>query len=1028
MKKIILFVLLWVSLIGISVAEDITDFSFTTDPIQCVSTDPITIRFDSKDFDIDSKWGSAYVWIWIDGVGNPPNQGLWNSTNEAFKMTREGTSSIYTYTFTPTSLWSGTDFSSITKIGFLIKDKSGNGKTEDLSITLTDNAISVTTSPIAFNSADQVTLTVDTKEQGTFNGWGDVYLWIWQKGIADVSNPSDQGAWGDTNEKYKMTQVAGTTKYTYTFTPTELWSGIPGSQMQQIGVLFKKKDGSENTEDYFLDVVSGGFMLDTDGVEKGQQIEVGKTLSFTSTSTESALLSVVIDNQKVKELNGTTISYDFTPNEVKSGSIEIQALKSGQIISNKYLYLSYKAPVSEKRPEGSTTGISYPTTTSARLVLFAPHKQNVFVLGDFNDWEVGTAYQMKKDGDYFWLDITGLTSGDQYAFQYYIDGSILVADPYTDMILDPWNDQHITEATYPNLKPYPTGKTEGIVSVLQPGQMPYSWEVDEFTVPKPSKLMIYELLVRDFDAKHSYEGVINHLDYLQSLNVNVIELMPINEFDGNSSWGYNPNFYFAPDKYYGPKNDLKRLVDECHKRGMAVIIDLVLNHSWGQSPFYLMYKEGDKPSSDNPWYNVNHNFENKDAQWGEDFNHESEATRALVDSINSYWMSEYKIDGFRFDFTKGFSNNFKPVASDPWGSNYDQDRIDNLERMSSEIWKRNPDALVILEHLAVNSEDKALADYGMLMWGNMNHDGGQALKGYGSNFTGADFKTRGFNDMNLIGYMESHDEQRIAYMAKESGLINGSYNTREVPTMCERLRANGALFFLIPGPKMIWQFGEVGYDFSIDLNGRTGEKPIRWDYIGNLDRNKVYKDYARFAELKKNDEVFSTSTFDYSLDGKGKYLRLHYKGKEVVIVGNFDVRKLDVSVDIPTSGTWYDMVTKATTQLNTGSHSFSLEPGEYRILSNYDPDTNTANFELKVERSAKVYPIPATDRIFVESKFAVESYQVYDIIGNKISTKEINSTANNVWSVPLYGIESGIYFLVLEYKNMNIEKVMFVVR
>ncbi|QZT35970.1 T9SS type A sorting domain-containing protein [Halosquirtibacter xylanolyticus] len=1028
MKRIILLVLLWTSIVGAGVAENITDFSFTTVPEECTSNAPITIRFDAKNFDVESKWGGAYVWIWIDGVGNPSNQGDWSNTNDAFKMTREGTSSVYTYTFTPTTLWAGTDFSSISRIGFLVKDKSGSGKTSDLSISFAENTISVTTSPASFNSADQVTLTVDTKGQDTFDGWGNIYLWIWQEGMTGVTNPSDQGTWGDTSEKYKMEHVPGTTKYRYTFTPTELWPGIPGSLMSKLGVLFKKKDGSKSSDNFYFDVTKGGFMLDTEGLDNGQQILEGSTLSFTSTATESASLSIYIDNIKVKEVSGNTISYDFIPSGVKSGTIEIQAAKGGQVISNKFTYLSYGATVSEERPEGAIAGISYPTATSARLVLYAPNKQNVFVLGDFNTWEVSSPYQMKRDGDYYWLDINGLTSGEEYAFQYFIDGTILVADPYTDKILDPWNDQYITNETYPDLKGYPVGKTEGIVSVLQPGQTPYKWSVNDFTVPQSSKLMIYELLVRDFDSKHTYQGVLDHLDYLESLNVNVIELMPVNEFDGNSSWGYNPNFYFAPDKYYGPKNDLKRLVDECHKRGMAVVIDLVLNHSWGQSPFYLMYKNGDKPSSDNPWYNVDHNFENPDAQWGEDFNHDSEATRALVDSINSYWMSEYKIDGFRFDFTKGFSNNYKPNDSDPWGSKYDQDRIDNLERMSSEIWKRNSDALVICEHLAENAEDKVLADYGMLLWGNMNTSGYKSLEGNGGDFTGADYKTRGFSNMNLIAYMESHDEERIAYKAETYGAINGSYNTREIPTMCERLRANGALFFLIPGPKMMWQFGEVGYDYSIDENGRTGEKPIRWDYIGELNRNKVYQDYARFAELKRNDEVFSTSDYDYSLNNKGKYIRLHLNGKEVVIVGNFDVSAKGITVDIPTSGTWHNMVTKETTQLSAGNNSINLQPGEYRILSNYDPDTSTGISDKLVNSEVNVYPIPASDRLFVESKSDVISYQVYDILGNKMSFSEIKYTSNEVWNIPLNGFDSGIYFLVLEYKNKNIEKVMFIVR
>lgn len=146
--------------------------------------------------------------------------------------------------------------------------------------------------------------------------------------------------------------------------------------------------------------------------------------------------------------------------------------------------------------------------------------------------------------------------------------------------------------------------------------------------------MVYEMHIRDFTAEHSFSAAKDKLSYLKQLGINAIELMPVNEFEGNSSWGYNPSFYFAVDKYYGAKNELRAFVDECHQQGMAVIIDLVLNHSFGQSPFYLLYRDADgTPSADNPWYNKESNIPNKDLQWGYDFNHQSTYTRALVDSV-----------------------------------------------------------------------------------------------------------------------------------------------------------------------------------------------------------------------------------------------------------------------------------------------------------------------------------------------------------------------------------------------------------
>ena len=134
---------------------------------------------------------------------------------------------------------------------------------------------------------------------------------------------------------------------------------------------------------------------------------------------------------------------------------------------------------------------------------------------------------------------------------------------------------------------------------------------------------------------------------------------------------------------------------------MAVVIDMVLNHSYGQSPLVRLYFENGKPTAENPWYNVTSNFQNPDAQWGYDFNHESADTKAFVDSVTSYWLTYYKVDGFRFDFTKGFSNTV--YGPSDWGSAYDASRIAILERMTDKIKAVNPNAYVIFEHLADNS-------------------------------------------------------------------------------------------------------------------------------------------------------------------------------------------------------------------------------------------------------------------------------------------------------------------------------------
>ena len=89
------------------------------------------------------------------------------------------------------------------------------------------------------------------------------------------------------------------------------------------------------------------------------------------------------------------------------------------------------------------------------------------------------------------------------------------------------------------------------------------------------------------------------------MGINAIEMMPVNEFEGNLSWGYNPDYYFAPDKYYGPANNMKQFVDNCHKKGIAVIMDIALNHSFGQAPMVQLYWDAvnSRPAANNPWFN-----------------------------------------------------------------------------------------------------------------------------------------------------------------------------------------------------------------------------------------------------------------------------------------------------------------------------------------------------------------------------------------------------------------------------------------
>ena len=230
------------------------------------------------------------------------------------------------------------------------------------------------------------------------------------------------------------------------------------------------------------------------------------------------------------------------------------------------------------RPAGAENGVTV-NGNEATFVLFAPNKESVVLLGDFNEYAPSNESMMKRDGDYFWITVSGLEEGKEYGYQYLVDGTIKIGDPYATKILDPWNDKWIDASIYPNLKAYPSEYTSDIVSVFELNPTEYQSTATNDDRPRENSLSIYELLIRDFTEEGSINAVTAKLDYLETLGVNAIELMPIQEFDGNDSWGYNPCFYFATDKAYGTDKAYKEFIDECHKRGIAVIVDVVFNHA-----------------------------------------------------------------------------------------------------------------------------------------------------------------------------------------------------------------------------------------------------------------------------------------------------------------------------------------------------------------------------------------------------------------------------------------------------------------
>ncbi len=592
-------------------------------------------------------------------------------------------------------------------------------------------------------------------------------------------------------------------------------------------------------------------------------------------------------------------------------------------------------------PAGAVDGVTYINSgTSVIFNLYAPGKKSVAVIGEFNNWQADAKYNMYQttDGNRWWVQVDNLDPNKEYAYQYLVDGNLKVADPYCEKILDPNNDQYISTDVYPNLKAYPAGQT-GNVSVMQANQPVYNWKNSTFTRPDKKNLVVYELHVRDFIATHSYKTLKDTLSYLSNLGVNAIELMPINEFEGNDSWGYNPSFYFAPDKYYGTKNDLKAFIDECHSRGMAVILDMVLNHSFGQSPMVQLYfdQAAQKPLASNPWYNPDptHPY-----NVGYQFNHQSAATKYFAKNVMQFWMKQYKIDGYRFDLAKGFTqkNNLNDVAA--WGA-YDASRVAIWKDYNSYIQSVDANNFyVILENFASDQEEKELADNGMMTWNNLNYAFNESTMGWvGTSGLGRlFFSTHTFTQPdNIVTYMESHDEERLMYKNETFGNTSGAngYTARNLATALKRQEAAAAFLFSAPGPKMIWEFGERGYDISIDNGGRLGDKPPHWEYMNDPLRKNLYNVFAKLIKMKINNPVFTTSTMQYTASATGavKSTTLTSTGVNVEVIGNFDVNVQSATITFPTTGTYYDYMTGTTINVPTPLYTVSLNPGEYHIYS-----------------------------------------------------------------------------------------------
>lgn len=579
------------------------------------------------------------------------------------------------------------------------------------------------------------------------------------------------------------------------------------------------------------------------------------------------------------------------------------------------------------------------------FVLYAPHKPYVSLVGDFNDWN-SRANRMVTDGRGIWWTTISHPGETRYGYYVAIDeqAHAWTGDPYATQLA--WS-------------------ADGPWAYLPQKAPAYRWSDSQWQTPPLRELIIYELCVRDFagywqaNRPHlgTFADLTGYVDYFSELGINAVELMPIQAFPGNSSWGYNPVFYFAPAQSYGTPTELKHFINACHNRGIAVILDVAFNHAWGDHPYYRFYPPMYGPKGEwlenwNPFF---HHTPSAINSWGGlDWDHfKSETTRYFQDVVR-YWLTEYHIDGFRFDWVGGVDYDSRnPMNSD----------FNPYHGINAICWaarETKPDCLLIAEYWQLagthpgKSEARLVHETEMnACWnGNFHHtlddvlnqrwawekqDIYRAIGGFReSGFSAAD---------QIINYSCSHDEVR-----PEHEIIFYSQKNIERPagmTLYALARAKGLLglvtLLAAPGVPMLY----AGQEFAEDAPRTIDFQPLHWSKL----QNKVYADYlatvkqllqARVEHPALQSDHIRFYADNFPEEQIVRFERMAYGADGTTLIDfvavalNFSPQKCKTTLTLPSGGGWgggwRDVITGKQYRPRSGEWRGTLDPWQAIML------------------------------------------------------------------------------------------------
>lgn len=540
--------------------------------------------------------------------------------------------------------------------------------------------------------------------------------------------------------------------------------------------------------------------------------------------------------------------------------------------------------------------------SSIEFKLFAPYNKGALLKGNFSNWE---EIPMEKGEDGYFRTTVDLEDG-VYQYKFRIQSNSWFFEP------DQW-----VEITDPYATDIDNPTQNGVVRIKDGEKIvdTYVWQHDNKPLPADHELVIYEMHIADFSggeddpyARGKYKHVVEKLDYLCELGINAIELMPVKEYPGDYSWGYNPRYFFATESSYGTTEGLKNLIDECHARGIRVIMDGIYNHSEAESPLTQIDHDY--------WYH--HSPRDPDNNWGPEFNYEhydenldiKPAWQFIGDTVR-FWIQEYHIDGIRYDAARQMANydfmhwiveEAKKTASMKPFYNIaehipETTSITNFDGPMDACW-HDSFRHVVTVHICGDTFDL------------------EQLKDV------IDCKRQGFmGATNVVNYLTNHDHNRILAELADRDIFDEE--------AFKRAKLGAAILMTAVGVPLIWmgeEFGEYKY--------KTIEQAkIEWPLLGN-DLNRTLFDYYKgLINLRKQNQALYAENINFFYeDAEAKviaYVRWNDEGSRVVVVANFSENFLAgyTIPNFPENGTWHEWT--GDYDVESGDNNIMIDIGGY---------------------------------------------------------------------------------------------------